>query len=334
MLYEIDDPALPFSRLAADVVRGFTIRRFCERRETFPARLLVDNPAEPRVLIGLAGAMLNVTGEMHLLNGALADIFAGRVAAHGGWPTPELAADWERSKRRYLFFNASSYASWRAARIAGFEPDPDDTDGFVAYQWHFLGAPRFAHLVQHSCRVLESAELLDYVRRGVPYDPDGHYIRLCLENGPSFVCEIPDAEYAALTAETAAQASAGAKPAVLDAWFKETPDKEQERPALPPLRPGWIPVCWSCTHVNGFMGMIYTPAALRRQGYARSLAAVQIDTMLAREGIACCHVIDFNTPSMLLVQSMGGVCTPEAIVWRQVYWPGDQPQQHEKLELA
>jgi hypothetical protein len=330
MLYEVDDAAPVLARLVPDVVRGFTIRKFCEPRGDFPLRVLVDDREEPQVVIGIVGAMLNVAGAIHRLNQALADLLESRVEARGGWPSAEIQAAWDQAGRRYLFFNASTYASWRAARIAGFEPEPHDVDGYVAYQWHFLGAPRFAGLVRHPCREAGGTELLEHIKQGVPYDPEGNYVKLCLEHGPSFVCELPDAEYArALEAPAPPSGRAG----LLERWFQEAPDSTKERPALPRLRAGWQPVCWSCTHLTGFMGMIYTPVELRRHGFARSLAAFQIDAMLAREGIACCHVIDFNTPSMLLVQSMGGVCTPEPIVWRNVYWPGEAPREHDELKL-
>jgi hypothetical protein len=69
------------------------------------------------------------------------------------------------------------------------------------------------------------------------------------------------------------------------------------------------------------MGMLYTPPEHRRCGYARSLWAFQIDAMLARDGIACCHVIDSNTPSMQLMHGLGGAQLHEPILWRMLYWP-------------
>jgi hypothetical protein len=85
------------------------------------------------------------------------------------------------------------------------------------------------------------------------------------------------------------------------------------------------PVCWSCTHLNGTMGMIYTPEQHRRKGYAKSLAALQIDTRLASDGIACAHVVDHNVASMGMMAGFGAERWEEALCWRAVYWPGEAP---------
>lgn len=81
------------------------------------------------------------------------------------------------------------------------------------------------------------------------------------------------------------------------------------------------PVCWSATHVGGMMGMIYTPPEHRRQGYARSLAAFQIDYMLARDGIACALVLEGNSASEQLLLSFGARRLDERLGWRTICWP-------------
>lgn len=79
-------------------------------------------------------------------------------------------------------------------------------------------------------------------------------------------------------------------------------------------------VSWSATHLNGSMGMIYTPPELRRQGYARSLAAFQVDHMLRIRGVALAHVIEGNTASQRLLMSMGAAHLDGEVCWRTVYW--------------
>jgi len=81
------------------------------------------------------------------------------------------------------------------------------------------------------------------------------------------------------------------------------------------------PVCWSATHVGGMMGMIYTPPAHRRKGYARSLAAFQIDHMLARDGCASALVLEENTASRQLLESFGAERLEERLGWRTIRWP-------------
>lgn len=83
------------------------------------------------------------------------------------------------------------------------------------------------------------------------------------------------------------------------------------------------PVCWSGTHVGGMMGMIYTPPEHRRHGYARSLAAFQIDHMLRRDGIAYALVLEDNAPSQRLLDVFGAERLEEKVSWRLVGWPDE-----------
>jgi hypothetical protein len=217
-----------------------------------------------------------IYGAMQHYIAVMDDLLHGRVAQDAGWPDELLQRDWNREgeAQPQLFLNSSPFAVWRAACTAGFMPHPEDLGRPVAYLWYYSGGPHLAHEVRHPCREVEGLELFELMKQGIGYDPEGRYIRLCLEHGPSFVCEIDGG-----------------------------------------------PVCWSCTHLNGTMGMIYTPEQHRRQGYARSLAAFQIDAMLARHGVAVCHVIDTNVASMGMVSGLGGKCCEEALVWRQIGWP-------------
>lgn len=240
--------------------------------------LLVDDLTNPQVLFGLDGGFVMATGSSFHLQQAWADLLEGRLETSSPWPSEELKQEWEKEGRRALFLGSCSYHSWRTAILAGFDPHPHDAKGQVAYQWYVDGPPRFGDMVQHPCRLGDGEELVDLLKQGVPYDPEGEYIRLCTQYGPSFVCEIDGK-----------------------------------------------PVCWSCTHLNRTMGMIYTPEENRRKGYARSLAAFQIDHMLRLDGIACCHVIDFNIASMSMVASMGFKRLEEPVVWRGLYWPGEAP---------
>jgi len=81
------------------------------------------------------------------------------------------------------------------------------------------------------------------------------------------------------------------------------------------------PVSWSCTHLNGMMGMIYTPPKLRRRGYARSLAAFQIDYMLRHRGLAACVVLSYNEASIKMMSSLGARRMKPPMYWRTLEWP-------------
>ena len=286
MLQEAHDRNRIIGQLAGDPVRGFCLRNTLRlHTEEYPVRVLVDNQQQPEVLVLAAGAMLMVAGRYCGMQAAMEDLLHGRVEMEGGWPGKAVEKEWEREGRRYLFLNTAPYQAWRAAVLAGFDPHHHDAAGQVAYMWYIQGEPQFDELIKHSCRLGDGEELVELLKLGVPYDKEGWYIRQCVKNGPSFVCEV-DGE----------------------------------------------PVCWSCTHLNRTMGMIYTPDEHRRKGFARSLAAYQIDQMLAQDGMAACHVIDYNVASMRLVAQLGFKRFEEPLVWRSVYWPGEAPPPEETEE--
>lgn len=88
-----------------------------------------------------------------------------------------------------------------------------------------------------------------------------------------------------------------------------------------------VPVCWACTHLSGSMGMIYTPPEHRRNGYANSLAAFQIDYVLEHFGLAFCHVNAENEASNRNVLSLGMCRLPEPVTGRTLFWPeGREPR--------
>jgi len=94
----------------------------------------------------------------------------------------------------------------------------------------------------------------------------------------------------------------------------------QEKPSFV-CEVGGRPVCWSTIHLNGTMGMIFTPPEHRRHGYARSLASFQIDHQLRSFGFACCHVVADNVASYTLLLDLGATQEETRVVWRALNWP-------------
>ena len=252
--------------------------------DTFPRVLpiaLADDPEAPNVLIAHEGAHFMMAARDHSYwPAAMDDLVNGRIVQDPAWPDPLTEKHWkygeEKEKRsKGLFFDQAPLMAWEAAIAAGFIKEVQhDYNETYAHVWFETGKPRFENYVLHPCRLANGLELLEYLKQGISYDQEGTYIRLCLENGPSFVCEIDGK-----------------------------------------------PVCWSCTHLSGAMGMIYTPEEHRRMGYARSLAAFQIDHMLAKDGIAVCHVIEGNTASQEMLRSIGFSRIEDPLVWRPVVLP-------------
>lgn len=247
-------------------------------RQTAEACLLMNDPSEPSAIFLLNGGMLCSVGESSAYPTMFADLLEGRVAGPSQWPPQHLrkSLEWQAKHEGYcsLFLNTIPVNAHEAALNAGFLPHPEDKGSPPASLYYFRGEPRFSGLVRHPCRLGKGDELLELVKQGISYDEQGRYTRMCLQNGPSFVCEV-DGE----------------------------------------------PVCWSCTHLNGTMGMIYTPEEHRRKGYAKSLAAIQIDHMLEKEGFACCHIVEGNTASEEMVLGLGAQRDGTQYCWRSVLWP-------------
>ncbi|MCC7478956.1 GNAT family N-acetyltransferase [bacterium] len=284
MLKQTHNLELVLSTFASDPAAGFTLRNSCRWRDKDgrAAILLVDDPDKPTMLAAHNDStfMLRAGSYADYLR-LMGHLLRGEVQQDEGWPDPALAAAWKHREGRgpYLFLDSCPVDSFRAGIEAGFVPalpedstEPDFTGAHILY---WLGRPQLSNHIKHSCRLGRGMELFELLRQGVGYDPEGGYVRACLNAGPSFVCEV-----------------------------------------------NGEPVSWSCTHLNGSMGMIYTPEKHRRQGYGTSLSAFQIDHMLARDGIAQCHVVETNTASLGMLAGLGArISNDHKVLWRVLRWP-------------
>ena len=283
MLTQIDNPIEILESFEPEKAAVFTLRLFLTRRDgDYPQAIsLVDDVTCPSVLIAHRGGHFMMAGRIDSLwNAPMDDLFHGRVEQTPAWPDEPLVKDWEEGKtrgqeNRGIFLDQAPLSAWNAAITSGFLPDPKDNHASTANVFYIEGEPRFIHRIDpsHKCRLGVGDELVEYLLRGIGYDPEGEYVRRCVENGPSFVCEV-----------------------------------EGEK------------VCWSCTHLNNAMGMIYTPEEHRKKGYGRSLAAFQTDHMLKRDGFALCHVIDTNIASRTMLKGFGFAMVDTPLVWRAVIW--------------
>jgi hypothetical protein len=280
MLVETLDEAWAFDELG-QIEPGFPYvlraHRGWPEHEGKAMNLLVDDPRHPQAVALRHGAHFFLLGADAALPGALADLYHGRIEQEDGWPDAKALEHWNKAGHRFLGLQMPGPQPYEVARSLGFHIKDVYHEGTGAYFYYTFGAPRFAAEVEHPCRVVEGLELFALMRTGVSYDPAGVYIKRCLEQGPSFVCEI-DGE----------------------------------------------PVCWSCTHLNRCMGMIYTLPQHRRHGYGRSLAALQLDTMLKQDGRAYCHVLAWNLASQGMLNSLGMSRIPVPLVWRTLTWHGQR----------
>lgn len=283
MLTQTDNPLIVLDSFGLEKAAVFTLRRMLAHQDEHhpPAIPLVDDITNPSVLLAHRGGHFMMAGRGDSVwHAPMEDLFHERIEQYPAWPDEMLVKDWEEGKsqghkKRGIFFDQAPLAAWKAAVAAGFEPNPEDNYEPTANVFYIEGEPRFEHRIDsnHKCRLGVGYELVDCLRRGIEYDKEGEYVRRCVDNGPSFVCEV---------------------------------DGEK--------------VCWSCTHLSGSLGMIYTPAEHRKKGYARSLAAFQIDYMLARDGFALCHVIETNIASRTMLKGFGFKMVGTQLVWRAVMW--------------
>ena len=225
-----------------------------------PRNYMANDREHPSIIIGGAVDELVVLGDDVAFGGALDDLLAGNTVPRVVWPDEATRQWWARTHngRPRIKLGTHGTAMCDVARSRGLIYRGEQDDGQGAYFYRHSGGLDCSAEIRHPCRVTHGLELYDLMRQSTDYDPSGEYTRRCLENGPSFVCEV-DGE----------------------------------------------PVCWSCTHVCGALGMIYTPPRHRRKGYARSLAAFQVDYVLSKGKTAWCAILGSNLASQHTVESLG-----------------------------
>lgn len=81
------------------------------------------------------------------------------------------------------------------------------------------------------------------------------------------------------------------------------------------------PVSWSLTHHGGALGRIYTPKEHRGKGYASSLTALHVDTLLARQGLAAASISVLNPASYRIMLGLGAKHIRGPMTWSEMEWP-------------
>jgi hypothetical protein len=237
-------------------------------------RWFTDDPARPQVVLRLQGCDCWVNGPAPLVAEALADLRTGRLRGDGPWPDPAAEAEWAKTGRRELRLGRSPRHALDSARRIGLTDPPEQRQPhYQARAWYVAGRPRFAHLVQHPCRVVEGEELLEFMLAG-EHRENVNYQRECLRRGPSFVCEVA----------------------------------------------GVGPVCSSFTHLGGPLGGIFTPPEHRGKGYGKSVTALQVDTVLERQGLAVASIRLDNAASYRMLLAVGGRHIRGPLTWSTLLW--------------
>jgi len=260
-------------------------------------RVFTSEGARKRFVIVQVGADLTVLSHTNAgYLAAMRDLYALDVEPGVAFPDAGMRAYWEKwnKGRPYLSLHAP-FAAWKRALEAGFRPwwqrRMDEAKKRrklrmgEARTWYVTGKPRCVKLLRREKPVL--------ARRAKCRVVEGSDELL-----PLIMRGVDYGEHA--------------KDYLSDCLL---------------LQPSFVcevggePVCWAGTHLSGTMGMIYTPPEHRRKGYGQALAALQIDCMLARDGIAVAHVVIGNRASEGLLKGFGAQHSAGTITWRSLRWP-------------
>ena len=276
-----------------------------ELSEYIPAqpRVLTNPGSRKRFAIVHTGADFTILARTNAAYlAAMRDLYALDVEPGVAFPDDAMRAYWNRwnKGRPYLFLNAP-FAAWKRGIEAGFLPswhrrmDEAKKRRKIrrgdANTWYVTGKPRFWKRFQRDRRA--KAAKLARMRK--------------------LKCRVVEGSDELL-------------PLIMQGVDYGGEAKGYLRDCLL-LEPSFVcevdgePVCWAGTHLGGSMGMIYTPPEHRRKGYAEALTALQIDHMLARDGIAVANVVLGNRASERLLATFGAKKAPGTVVWRVLRWP-------------
>ncbi|MBN2081107.1 hypothetical protein JW859_02750 [bacterium] len=157
-----------------------------------------DNPQALDSIVIRHGVRIIILAPPERYPQLAADLLAERIQQSPAWPDPGLREAWQaeperengaRGKRLEMHATGPSFAE--AAFAAGFARHPG---GQHDPHWFYCltGRVDFSAFVQHSCRLCAGRELYELLLGGIKYDETGEYLAKCLDDGPSFVCEVSD----------------------------------------------------------------------------------------------------------------------------------------------
>jgi len=216
---------------------------------------------------------------------AMNEIF--NLNLEGGFPDERIRSDWEKrgEGKPYIFLNQCAFTCWKSALKVGFEPifEPNTPPEKIQRKYR-MGDARLWYITG-------KPRFTRFVKHPCRVVVGSEELVPLLRQGVPYGEDVDYIRRCALKGPS----------------FVCEVDGE--------------PVCWSGTHLSGAMGMIYTPTEHRRKGYAKSLAAFQIDYMLRTVGIAVAHVVVGNRASEQLLKGLGAQHLPGTIVWRALTWP-------------
>ncbi|MEP0813664.1 MAG: hypothetical protein HRF49_03240 [bacterium] len=281
----IDNPLDVIPRVAGHpAIERSLVSYFTAKHEAGVPIALVDDPQNPRVLFGHLGGWCRLAAsDPSVWPSVMEDLFRERVEQSPPWPDPALVHDWENPRNDGETSNGERGLFLDQAPLPAWE-------AAIAAGFQATGDEEDNRNTAHIWAITGEPRFAHLVKHPCRLGK-GHELKELLMQGIHYD---EKGEYTARC---------------LDAGPSFVCEVDG------------LPVCWSCTHLSGAMGMIYTPEEHRRKGYARSLAAFQIDTMLAMHGIAFCHILDWNTASQELVKGFGAEPNDEPLVWRGVAWP-------------
>jgi ribosomal protein S18 acetylase RimI-like enzyme len=138
-----------------------------------PVLWLADNPCDPQVVLRVQGSSCMALGDP----GAAADALR--------W----LSLNCERAGPEFELGRVNPRIREAALKAGLLDVPAEPQPHYSAHAWYIEGPPRFGYRVRHPCRVAQGVELLKLFLI-VDEREDELYLRACLEQGPSYVCEV------------------------------------------------------------------------------------------------------------------------------------------------
>lgn len=279
------DVAAVLDRWGGDAGRRHVVANFLQREAEGlrPPRLYVDDPQRPRLIVPVHGARVSMHGPRRAVRRLMRALLLRTPEAIPGWPDRCARLDWAAAEDGRPFV-------YLAGSYASYREEMARL-GFLPNAEDMLRRrPHYFYWVRGRPRF--AALVKHPCRLG-----EGQELHSLLLTGIGYD---ETGEYTRACLESG--------PSIVC-------EVRRGRRA--------VPVCWSCTHLSGAIGMIYTPPQHRGQGYGSSLTAFHTDIMLAQDGIAFAQVRWDNYHSQRMFEKLGYKRTREPLTGAAFYWPED-----------
>src|SRR4030042_6887554 len=186
MLTQVKDLERVISEVVKERAHAHMLKYWADSQKYLdhaPPVFLPDDRRQPTLVVAHEGSsFIMFARKLEGYHRIADDLFHERIEQDPPWPDEEVKKSWENwVLARGLFVNSSPLVLWELMNDAGFEADATGHHVRHAYLWTIEGEPRLSHLIKHPCRLNKDEKLWELLRRGISYDEEGEYIRMCLK---------------------------------------------------------------------------------------------------------------------------------------------------------